>query len=190
MKNIIIILCDTLGAKHMIVTSDHGEHFGEYGYINHFFSLHDELIHVPLLVKYPAGAAGEKRETRLCQLNDIFATIIDLLNLPYPTPVSSMSLLSERKRRFALAQVVQFDFWHNMILRVNPGYDLEKCDFLKHKLALVIDDPAGLYKLIINKDRTVDVYLTGKAGGCKPAGHEIIEKYRDNIQNLEKSYFI
>jgi arylsulfatase A-like enzyme len=34
----------------IIVTSDHGEHLGEHGLLGHEFSLHDELLRVPLIV--------------------------------------------------------------------------------------------------------------------------------------------
>ena len=43
------LLDDTL----VIVTSDHGENFGEGGYMAHAFSLDDRLIHVPLLAAGP-----------------------------------------------------------------------------------------------------------------------------------------
>lgn len=38
-----------------IITSDHGEHLGERQLIGHTISLYNELIHVPLLVRDPAG---------------------------------------------------------------------------------------------------------------------------------------
>src|SRR5205807_9312823 len=40
----------------VIVTSDHGENFGENELIGHSFSLDDSLIQVPLLLRGPAAA--------------------------------------------------------------------------------------------------------------------------------------
>lgn len=37
----------------IIVTADHGDAFGEHGYYEHPRQLHDELVHVPLLVSGP-----------------------------------------------------------------------------------------------------------------------------------------
>lgn len=37
----------------VIVTSDHGEHLGEDGRWSHQLSIENELLHVPLIVKYP-----------------------------------------------------------------------------------------------------------------------------------------
>ena len=44
-----------------IVTADHGEHLGERQLVGHTISLYNELIHVPLLIRDPAGrlAAGD-----------------------------------------------------------------------------------------------------------------------------------
>lgn len=37
----------------VIITSDHGEEFGEHGGIGHGQTLHDEVIHVPLIIRWP-----------------------------------------------------------------------------------------------------------------------------------------
>ncbi len=42
----------------VIVTSDHGEAFGEHGLYLHDGSLYDIHLHVPLWVRHPAGRAG------------------------------------------------------------------------------------------------------------------------------------
>jgi len=38
-----------------VVTSDHGEHLGEEGRLGHMVWLTDELVEIPLVVRYPAG---------------------------------------------------------------------------------------------------------------------------------------
>jgi arylsulfatase A-like enzyme len=42
----------------VIVTSDHGEEFGEHGYFGHGKNLYDSNVRVPLLVRLPGGAGG------------------------------------------------------------------------------------------------------------------------------------
>lgn len=39
----------------LVVTSDHGDAFGEHGYYEHPRYLHDEITHVPLFVRPPGG---------------------------------------------------------------------------------------------------------------------------------------
>lgn len=65
----------------MIVTADHGEHFGEHGLAYHQFSLYDELLHVPLMVKYPGNAWGGTEINGLVSLIDIYPTLLNIYQL-------------------------------------------------------------------------------------------------------------
>ena len=58
----------------VVITSDHGDAFGEHGYYEHPRYLHDELLHVPLLVASPE-ATGGVIETPVSTL-DIVPTIL------------------------------------------------------------------------------------------------------------------
>jgi choline-sulfatase len=62
----------------VIVTADHGEEFFEHGGWFHGQSLHDELVHVPLLVKPPAswGAPRGQVLDGLVESRDISATAL------------------------------------------------------------------------------------------------------------------
>jgi arylsulfatase A-like enzyme len=62
----------------VIVTSDHGENLGEHGLMDHMFSVHEPVIHVPLIVRYP-GRAQRGVEGGLVQTHDIFPTLVALL---------------------------------------------------------------------------------------------------------------
>jgi arylsulfatase len=84
------ILQDTL----LIVTSDHGESFGEHGHIWHGRYVSDEMVHIPLLVKLPGGAGPPRRTSALTQVIDLLPTICDLYRVPYPKDdVQGRSLL-------------------------------------------------------------------------------------------------
>ena len=37
----------------LIITGDHGENFGEHGFIEHQLCIYDSLIHVPLIIRFP-----------------------------------------------------------------------------------------------------------------------------------------
>jgi arylsulfatase A-like enzyme len=86
----------------LVVTSDHGESLGEHGLWGHLFGLYNETLQIPLVVKYPAGLAAPGESHRLAQLNDLFATILEVVEAPLPLPESSRSLLSaSREHVFA-----------------------------------------------------------------------------------------
>lgn len=69
----------SLDSTLIIVTSDHGEEFGEHGHLAHGNGLHFPALHVPLLFRWPAGgvpagvAVGDP-----VSLVDVPATILDL----------------------------------------------------------------------------------------------------------------
>ncbi len=89
----------------LIITSDHGEGMGEHGLFGHSFAVYNELVHIPLVVKYPRDYGLTGDVTRLAQLNDLFATICQMTNVARPTPFSSHSLL-EDTRDFALSALL------------------------------------------------------------------------------------
>jgi len=72
----------------LIVTSDHGEEFGEHNkalwYNHHGHILYEEMIHVPLLIKLPNGYAGGTRVSAICETVDVMPTILDVLDIAPP----------------------------------------------------------------------------------------------------------
>jgi len=62
----------------VIITSDHGECLGEHGLLGHWFSLHDTLLKVPLILKYPQHLTPT-RISQQVQQRDLFYTILDLV---------------------------------------------------------------------------------------------------------------
>jgi choline-sulfatase len=65
----------------VIVTSDHGEAFGEHGMIRHGFELWEELTRVPLIVKVPGVAPRRVRARR--SAIDLVPTVLDLFKVPF-----------------------------------------------------------------------------------------------------------
>ncbi|MCA9936439.1 MAG: sulfatase [Ardenticatenaceae bacterium] len=89
----------------VIITADHGENLGEHGLLNHSYSLHDPLAHVPLVIRHPGGQGGGQRVAQQVQTIDLFATMLDMAGLPIPPHVVSQSLLAESyDRQFALSE--------------------------------------------------------------------------------------
>jgi arylsulfatase A-like enzyme len=79
----------------VIVTSDHGESFGEHGVYTHGQSAYQEEIHVPLVVSLP-DQATPPRARRIAEpvdLTDLTPTVLDALGLPSGPPTHGESLL-------------------------------------------------------------------------------------------------
>lgn len=89
----------------VILTSDHGEELGERGlYGVHGYSLYDELVHVPLLIKMPQ--TNLKKNPGLVELNDIYPTIMDILDINFQQAVDGQSLLKTSQGEINLARTV------------------------------------------------------------------------------------
>jgi arylsulfatase A-like enzyme len=65
----------------VIITSDHGEQFGEHGLYLHGNSLYRPLLDVPLIVRFPAAAPGGRRIGARVTLRDLPATVFDLMGV-------------------------------------------------------------------------------------------------------------
>jgi arylsulfatase A-like enzyme len=74
----------------LIVSSDHGEAFGEHDTTRHRSTLYDELLRVPLLIHAP-GIEPRKIETAV-SLIDLGPTILDLFGQPTPGHFMGQSL--------------------------------------------------------------------------------------------------
>jgi arylsulfatase A-like enzyme len=75
----------------IIITADHGEGFGEHGYWGHGRSLYQELLHVPLVVKYPHEREGGTVDSLVSSL-DLLPTVLDVIGEPAPPGIEGQSL--------------------------------------------------------------------------------------------------
>lgn len=78
----------------ILVTSDHGEALGERDDLGHPVSVHQELVHVPLLIKYPssAGVPPGQETGSLASGVDVMPTILDIAGIRPPANLPGRSL--------------------------------------------------------------------------------------------------
>ncbi len=74
------------------IASDHGEAFGEHGEERHGMMLYDETIHVPLLLKLPAGRLGGKRVEERVALAEVAPTLLEAAGIAAPAAMQARSL--------------------------------------------------------------------------------------------------
>ena len=86
---------DTSGFLHdalVIITSDHGEEFGEHGSVLHGSHLYDELLKVPLIILDTSKPEGRVDE-RMVSTIDIVPTILGSIGIPVPAGMEGGNLL-------------------------------------------------------------------------------------------------
>jgi len=65
----------------LIITSDHGDLLDRVGMMGHHLSLFDDLIHIPLIMRYPSVVPKNKCIKHLVQNCDLLPTLIDFLGI-------------------------------------------------------------------------------------------------------------
>jgi arylsulfatase A-like enzyme len=65
---------------------DHGEEFQDHGEWLHGKSVFDELIHVPMIVKFAGGQGAGSRVRQMVALSDVLPTILEACAMPVPDP--------------------------------------------------------------------------------------------------------
>jgi len=69
----------------IVFTADHGEEFDEHGTLGwHAHTLYDELLRVPLLVKYPYEEHGGETVASQVRIIDVAPTLVAALGWPMP----------------------------------------------------------------------------------------------------------
>jgi arylsulfatase A-like enzyme len=90
----------------IVVTADHGEHFGESGLAYHQFSLSEVLVNVPFVVKWGKGLPTDTRAGagELVSLVDLAPTFLDAAGQTPPAAMQGRSLLSDPEPAVVFAE--------------------------------------------------------------------------------------
>lgn len=80
----------------IVLCSEHGEELGERRTFNRFGNqnLYQEVIRIPLIIKYPSLQLKGRRINSLVQIVDIMPTVLDLLKIPAGHDLQGSSLAS------------------------------------------------------------------------------------------------
>jgi len=92
----------------IILMSDHGDEFFEHGGWEHTHTLYNELIKVPLLIKFPDGQYRGQRIQGVVGLVDIMPTILEYTGTDYPRDrIDGINLLpvirGKKQREYVLS---------------------------------------------------------------------------------------
>lgn len=117
------------------VTSDHGESFYEHGMYRHGWTLHEEVIRVPLLFHGPALEGRGLDGSRIARSADIMPTLLDLAGLDPVPGIDGLSLLDPPPEG-------------GPVLNGLTRYHVQKLDYLiEDPWKLIIDGRFGQHEL-------------------------------------------
>ncbi|MFT7669776.1 MAG: arylsulfatase A-like enzyme [Planctomycetota bacterium] len=154
MDGVVTELIQSVREEHpntiVVLTSDHGEEFGEHGGYLHSRTLFNELLRVPLVIWAPDVKAAVT-VSDLTQSVDLLPTLLDLLELP-PVPTQGEALfngeahsgeLYAEKRTGNAAKRALITPNGKLIESKAPGPDGMKPAMSGKSTWLYFDDPTG-----------------------------------------------
>jgi arylsulfatase A-like enzyme len=146
----------------VILTSDHGEAFGEHDETGHGGGLYLPAVHIPLIVRYPPRFPAGSRRAEPVTIADVPATILDVLGMadaslpgrslarePLPDDSSYVLFLSQRRVNQPEADRTSLGDTHGVL--TNEWHFIRYADGTE-ELFRWRDDPAELTNLMETPD--------------------------------------
>jgi arylsulfatase A-like enzyme len=168
----------------VIITSDHGEEFGEHGLLDHGNSLYFASVHVPLVVHFPGRVPAGRAVRESVSLRDLAATMVDLLKIQGESPFPGQTL-AHRWERPASAQGASKGTLLCEVPRLPnvPAWLPVSRGDMK---SLLIDN----WRYILNGDGQEELYDVANdrweshdLSGSAEAGR-LLPRFRDGLQNM------
>lgn len=141
----------------VVITADHGELFGEDDMLAHKYSMHNSVLHVPMVVQ----GLSDLTDGRVIQHSDVLSTLLSAAGAETET-VQGADLREER-REYAISQSPQDSL--KPLLEHNPEYDTSR--FPTEPYSLIQDgqfkyvqrpDDPQLYRLPDETENVIDDY--------------------------------
>jgi arylsulfatase A-like enzyme len=97
----LLALLKTIGQYEntmIIITSDHGEAFGERNFMEHNCSVYQDQVYVPLIIKYP-NTNKSIVVNELAHSVDIMPTVLGVLGYEIPVNLQGQNLLRDKRKK-------------------------------------------------------------------------------------------
>lgn len=172
----------------LIVTSDHGEHLGEHGKIDHVSTMYDPALHVPLVIRYARAFQPGTRVEEPVSIVDVAPTILHLCRAAERAPqlhAADVSLANASRVAddFVLAGNERPLTGIRLLQSRYPGYDWTAIDYRLRCLRLAEG------KLIWKENRGVELYnLARDPGETQDLSGAQADTQRDMMGLLSKSF--
>ena len=162
----------------VVITSDHGEQFGEHELLGHGNSLYAQVLHVPLVIMYPPKVPAGSVVAPPVGLRDIPTTVLDLADLPNDRGLQGRSLTRFWERPMDSGDADE------VIVSEMPGASAANA------VSLIADGyhyvrwwkrAEGVYDL--RADPTEQTNLVGT-----PGGDSLLTRFRDMAAGLAKEH--
>lgn len=169
------------GKTLFVLTSDHGTEFYEHRRFDHGFTLYDELIRVPLIVRLPGQNAGMKLPDRVSSI-DLMPTLLDLLAVNVPEPARKQlrgtslvpALQGQRGQRDIFSETDYREYtFKRSILTPDHWKLIYTLETKTRELYHLVDDPAELHDRAATEKQVADDLERRLFAHFKSIGHDL-----------------
>lgn len=161
----------------IVLLSDHGEEFLDHGYWAHGHSLYREILHVPLIIRFPGGQYAGRRVEPSVQHIDLVPTVLGIVGIQIPPDLPGMDLRAFASGATTVEREVSSDLdldeteisslvAHGMHLleweRPDPKVELYDIRSDWRELLNVADKPDVRFGYLTNRLRTLHRLQSGR----------------------------
>lgn len=159
---VIARIFDNLGISSsdlVIVTSDHGEEFFDHGNFGHASTLYEEVVRVPLIIRFPGALHAGRTIDGAVRLIDVLPTVLEVLGIAPVEHFQGRSLLpliagKESGSREVVATLHRYE--RNSMASLTQGdwkYIHHDVDPASHRLFNLARDPGERSNLLSTENR-------------------------------------
>jgi arylsulfatase A-like enzyme len=173
----------------LVITSDHGEEFGEHKLFEHGNNLYIQSLHVPLIIIFPSKAPAGKNITTPVSLREIPATILDLTDMRDNSKFPGTSFRAEwqisqgneiSSTRTILSELESKPWLPEDLYPIAKG-DMKSLVINQYQYIMNGDGSDELYNIDLDPAEKINLALNKR-------GQQLLPKYRKLIeQSIDKS---
>ena len=184
---VLVALLKVLGLYEpavVVVTSDHGEEFGEHGRMGwHSHTLFEELLRVPLLVKLPGSARAGSTVEGVARGIDLAPTVLRALGAGVPEAFAGRDLFAEGPRAAETSETFSardVKEPHEVISIRTPEWKL-----VQSKLYDLVHDPAEAHD-VSEREAEVARRLAERKGELKRSRRRPVRRPAEADDDLQE----
>lgn len=162
----------------VVVTSDHGEAFGERDLIEHGTSVYQDQVHVPLLVKRPGRRAARTIDEPVSVV-DVLPTVLDAAGAELSEDLDGRSLLAGSRARPVVAE----SYPSGWLASLHPRFQrVERAFYLgAQKLVVSTAGKRELYDLDRDPNERTDLYRDDAVPGLERMAESWLEGSKEAV---------
>jgi arylsulfatase A-like enzyme len=152
----------------VVITADHGEAFFDHGFCDHGWSLYNEEIDIPLIIKFPETKIPSHIDRSKVELVDIYSSILPHINCKLPYKTDGKNLFKRSGYKQGDSRAVFSEEPSNKML--GPP-----------KIAMMFDEFKAIY--MVNKRKVTELYDLKKD---YPENNNLVNIFKETNQEFEQ----